>query len=47
MKNINNLKTSNAIQIGIIILLLSLGGLPPLLGFIPKLMVIQVGTRRP
>nr|YP_003204707.1 NADH dehydrogenase subunit 2 [Oxymeris dimidiata]ACF04840.1 NADH dehydrogenase subunit 2 [Oxymeris dimidiata] len=47
MKNINNLKVSSMMQMSIMMLLLSLGGLPPLLGFIPKLMVIQTGTGGP
>nr|AXA45211.1 NADH dehydrogenase subunit 2 [Clionella kraussii] len=47
MKNINNLKSSTYMQSSIMLLLLSLGGLPPLLGFIPKLMVIMVGSNGP
>nr|APH08690.1 NADH dehydrogenase subunit 2 [Profundiconus teramachii] len=44
MKNINNLKNSNTWQFSIMLLLLSLGGLPPLFGFISKWLVIMVGT---
>nr|YP_635809.1 NADH dehydrogenase subunit 2 [Lophiotoma cerithiformis]ABB72499.1 NADH dehydrogenase subunit 2 [Lophiotoma cerithiformis] len=47
MKNISNLKTSNMMQGSIMLLLLSLGGLPPLLGFISKLLVIIIGSKGP
>nr|AXA45289.1 NADH dehydrogenase subunit 2 [Splendrillia sp. 2 MNHN IM 2013-9750] len=47
MKNINNLKISMYLQMSVMLLLLSLGGLPPLLGFIPKLMVIMVSSSMP
>nr|AXA45302.1 NADH dehydrogenase subunit 2 [Anguloclavus sp. 1 MNHN IM 2013-19732] len=47
MKHINSLKTSSLMQASILLLLLSLGGLPPLLGFIPKFMVILSGINSP
>nr|AXA45445.1 NADH dehydrogenase subunit 2 [Pinguigemmula sp. MNHN IM 2013-18391] len=47
MKHINNLKTSTMMQSSIMLLLLSLGGLPPLLGFISKLLVIMISTKGP
>nr|YP_009509776.1 NADH dehydrogenase subunit 2 [Kelletia lischkei]AXF46392.1 NADH dehydrogenase subunit 2 [Kelletia lischkei] len=47
MKNINNLKSSGFMQLTIMLLLLSLGGLPPLLGFISKWLVIVVGSKGP
>nr|YP_009503316.1 NADH dehydrogenase subunit 2 [Splendrillia sp. 1 MNHN IM 2013-9619]AXA45276.1 NADH dehydrogenase subunit 2 [Splendrillia sp. 1 MNHN IM 2013-9619] len=47
MKNINNLKVSMFLQMSVMLLLLSLGGLPPLLGFIPKLMVIMISSSMP
>nr|YP_009503303.1 NADH dehydrogenase subunit 2 [Gemmuloborsonia moosai]AXA45237.1 NADH dehydrogenase subunit 2 [Gemmuloborsonia moosai] len=47
MKNINNLKAPVLAQASVMLLLLSLGGLPPLLGFISKLLVIMVGTAGP
>nr|AXA45250.1 NADH dehydrogenase subunit 2 [Lucerapex sp. MNHN IM 2013-19988] len=47
IKNINNLKISTLMQASIMLLLLSLGGLPPLLGFIPKLLVVTVGSAGP
>nr|YP_003204746.1 NADH dehydrogenase subunit 2 [Fusiturris similis]ACF04853.1 NADH dehydrogenase subunit 2 [Fusiturris similis] len=47
MKNISNLKASMLMQGSILLLLLSLGGLPPLLGFIPKLLVMTSGTWGP
>nr|AXA45263.1 NADH dehydrogenase subunit 2 [Cochlespira sp. MNHN IM 2013-19079] len=47
MKNINNLKTSNFMQLSVMLLLLSLGGLPPLLGFISKWLVIMSSTSGP
>nr|YP_009509802.1 NADH dehydrogenase subunit 2 [Cominella adspersa]AXF46418.1 NADH dehydrogenase subunit 2 [Cominella adspersa] len=47
MKNINNLKTSSSMQISVMLLLLSLGGLPPLLGFISKWVVITLSTSGP
>nr|YP_009503290.1 NADH dehydrogenase subunit 2 [Bathytoma punicea]AXA45198.1 NADH dehydrogenase subunit 2 [Bathytoma punicea] len=45
MKNINSLKTSGPHQLIIMLLLLSLAGLPPLLGFIPKWLVIMVSSK--
>nr|AXF46301.1 NADH dehydrogenase subunit 2 [Penion chathamensis] len=47
MKNINNLKGSGSVQLTIMLLLLSLGGLPPLLGFISKWLVIVAGSSGP
>nr|YP_009509815.1 NADH dehydrogenase subunit 2 [Penion ormesi]AXF46482.1 NADH dehydrogenase subunit 2 [Penion ormesi] len=47
MKNINNLKSSGSMQLTIMLLLLSLGGLPPLLGFISKWLVIAVSSGGP
>nr|QFG38788.1 NADH dehydrogenase subunit 2 [Glaphyrina caudata] len=47
MKNINNLKNSGPMQLTVMLLLLSLGGLPPLLGFISKWLVITVSTKGP
>nr|QFG38946.1 NADH dehydrogenase subunit 2 [Cominella virgata brookesi] len=47
MKSINNLKTSSYMQLSIMLLLLSLGGLPPLLGFISKWVVIVISTSGP
>nr|YP_009740510.1 NADH dehydrogenase subunit 2 [Ceratostoma rorifluum]QID03438.1 NADH dehydrogenase subunit 2 [Ceratostoma rorifluum] len=44
MKNIDGLKYSKLMQMNIMLLLLSLGGLPPFLGFISKWLVILVGT---
>nr|YP_009741696.1 NADH dehydrogenase subunit 2 [Ocinebrellus inornatus]YP_010399740.1 NADH dehydrogenase subunit 2 [Ceratostoma fournieri]QID76367.1 NADH dehydrogenase subunit 2 [Ocinebrellus inornatus]UQM88344.1 NADH dehydrogenase subunit 2 [Ceratostoma fournieri]UUL98754.1 NADH dehydrogenase subunit 2 [Ocinebrellus inornatus] len=44
MKNIDGLKYSKSMQMNIMLLLLSLGGLPPLLGFISKWLVVLVGT---
>nr|WNO19568.1 NADH dehydrogenase subunit 2 [Tonna galea] len=41
MKNLDNLKSSMYIQLSIMLMLLSLGGLPPLLGFISKWLVIM------
>nr|UYX79152.1 NADH dehydrogenase subunit 2 [Cantharus melanostoma] len=47
MKNISNLKNSSSMQLSIMLLLLSLGGLPPLLGFISKWLVVIAGTNGP
>lgn len=47
IKNIYNLSESKFIQVNVIVLLLSLGGLPPLLGFISKWLVVLVGRARP
>nr|QTT61160.1 NADH dehydrogenase subunit 2 [Tritia sp. e LAG-2017] len=47
MKNINNLKNSGFAAISIMLLLLSLGGLPPLLGFVSKWLVITVSVSGP
>nr|YP_010936443.1 NADH dehydrogenase subunit 2 [Mancinella echinata]WKW54896.1 NADH dehydrogenase subunit 2 [Mancinella echinata] len=44
MKNIGSLKNFSFIQMGIMLFLLSLGGLPPLLGFISKWLVILVSS---
>nr|AEK84206.1 NADH dehydrogenase subunit 2 [Amoria hunteri] len=44
MKNIGNLKDYNFMQLSLMLLLLSLGGLPPLLGFVSKWFVILVGV---
>nr|YP_010233761.1 NADH dehydrogenase subunit 2 [Brunneifusus ternatanus]QTA29861.1 NADH dehydrogenase subunit 2 [Brunneifusus ternatanus] len=44
MKNIYNLKTPGAMQLSLMLLLLSLGGLPPLLGFVSKWTVITSGS---
>uniref|UniRef100_A0AB39IYA3 NADH-ubiquinone oxidoreductase chain 2 n=1 Tax=Tutufa sp. TaxID=3160660 RepID=A0AB39IYA3_9CAEN len=44
MKNLNNLKSSSFMQIGVMLMLLSLGGLPPLLGFISKWLVISISV---
>nr|YP_009307988.1 NADH dehydrogenase subunit 2 [Menathais tuberosa]AOS50497.1 NADH dehydrogenase subunit 2 [Menathais tuberosa] len=43
MKNINSLKKFSFSQMSIMLFLLSLGGLPPLLGFVSKWLVILVG----
>nr|APH08745.1 NADH dehydrogenase subunit 2 [Glyphostoma sp. JEU-2016] len=45
MKSISNLKGSNIYQMSIMVLLLSLAGLPPLFGFIPKWLVILVSAK--
>nr|YP_010318371.1 NADH dehydrogenase subunit 2 [Amalda mucronata]ULC82864.1 NADH dehydrogenase subunit 2 [Amalda mucronata] len=47
MKDISNLKSSNFMQMSIMMLLLSLGGLPPLLGFVSKWLVITSGVETP
>nr|YP_009868671.1 NADH dehydrogenase subunit 2 [Nassarius glans]QKI31794.1 NADH dehydrogenase subunit 2 [Nassarius glans] len=47
MKNINNLKNSGFAALTIMLLLLSLGGLPPLLGFISKWLVITSSVSGP
>nr|YP_010983157.1 NADH dehydrogenase subunit 2 [Fulgoraria rupestris rupestris]WOJ51889.1 NADH dehydrogenase subunit 2 [Fulgoraria rupestris rupestris] len=44
MKNLDNLKDFSFTQLGVMILFLSLGGLPPLLGFISKWLVVMVST---
>nr|YP_009582099.1 NADH dehydrogenase subunit 2 [Nassarius sinarum]QBK82122.1 NADH dehydrogenase subunit 2 [Nassarius sinarum] len=47
MKDINNLKSSGFAALSIMLLLLSLGGLPPLLGFISKWLVIMSSVSGP
>nr|QTT61108.1 NADH dehydrogenase subunit 2 [Anentome sp. YY-2021] len=47
MKNISNLKGLKSVYMTIMILLLSLGGLPPLLGFITKWLVISITVMSP
>nr|YP_010360269.1 NADH dehydrogenase subunit 2 [Neptunea cumingii]UNQ32873.1 NADH dehydrogenase subunit 2 [Neptunea cumingii] len=47
MKNIGNLKNPGTSQLTIMFLLLSLGGLPPLLGFVSKWLVIVASTMGP
>nr|YP_003204850.1 NADH dehydrogenase subunit 2 [Bolinus brandaris]ACF04924.1 NADH dehydrogenase subunit 2 [Bolinus brandaris] len=47
MKDIDSLKTGKITQVNIMLLLLSLGGLPPLLGFVSKWSVILVSTGNP
>nr|YP_003204811.1 NADH dehydrogenase subunit 2 [Monoplex parthenopeus]ACF04892.1 NADH dehydrogenase subunit 2 [Monoplex parthenopeus] len=47
IKNLDNLKDSSFIQMSIMLMLLSLGGLPPLLGFISKLMVVLSSMNSP
>nr|QFG38894.1 NADH dehydrogenase subunit 2 [Colus islandicus] len=47
MKNMNSLKSSSFMCLSVMFLLLSLGGLPPLLGFISKWLVIVVSTSGP
>nr|YP_010282223.1 NADH dehydrogenase subunit 2 [Drupella rugosa]UHM24787.1 NADH dehydrogenase subunit 2 [Drupella rugosa] len=47
MKNIYNLNESKFMELNIMVLLLSLGGLPPLLGFISKWLVVLVGSSSP
>nr|YP_009728702.1 NADH dehydrogenase subunit 2 [Fusinus longicaudus]QHR85486.1 NADH dehydrogenase subunit 2 [Fusinus longicaudus] len=47
MKNISNLKNSSSMQLTVMLLLLSLGGLPPLLGFISKWLVVTISTSGP
>nr|YP_009572211.1 NADH dehydrogenase subunit 2 [Nassarius conoidalis]AND76367.1 NADH dehydrogenase subunit 2 [Nassarius conoidalis] len=47
MKNINNLKNSGFAALTIMLLLLSLGGLPPLLGFISKWLVVMSSVSGP
>nr|YP_009332126.1 NADH dehydrogenase subunit 2 [Californiconus californicus]APH08600.1 NADH dehydrogenase subunit 2 [Californiconus californicus] len=44
MKNISSLKDSKFMHAVIMILLLSLAGLPPLLGFVSKWLIIQIST---
>nr|YP_010400320.1 NADH dehydrogenase subunit 2 [Drupa morum]UQS76019.1 NADH dehydrogenase subunit 2 [Drupa morum] len=44
MKNISSLKDFGVIQVSIMLFLLSLGGLPPLLGFLSKWLVILVSS---
>uniref|UniRef100_A0AB39CC05 NADH-ubiquinone oxidoreductase chain 2 n=1 Tax=Cymatium sp. TaxID=3160661 RepID=A0AB39CC05_9CAEN len=47
MKNLDSLKDSSFIEMSIMLMLLSLAGLPPLLGFIPKLLVISMTVNGP
>nr|ANH54159.1 NADH dehydrogenase subunit 2 [Nassarius succinctus] len=47
MKDINNLKNSGFAALTIMLLLLSLGGLPPLLGFISKWLVVMSSVSSP
>nr|AWH01869.1 NADH dehydrogenase subunit 2 [Reticunassa festiva] len=47
MKNINSMKNSGLASLTIMLLLLSLGGLPPLLGFISKWLIIVVSSDGP
>nr|YP_010400281.1 NADH dehydrogenase subunit 2 [Tenguella musiva]UQS75980.1 NADH dehydrogenase subunit 2 [Tenguella musiva] len=47
MKNIYNLNESKSMQMNVMLLLLSLGGLPPLLGFISKWVVVMIGASSP
>nr|YP_010393222.1 NADH dehydrogenase subunit 2 [Conus miles]UPX89384.1 NADH dehydrogenase subunit 2 [Conus miles] len=44
MKNVSSLKYYSAYQLVVMLLLLSLSGLPPLLGFISKWLVVYVGS---
>nr|AEK84164.1 NADH dehydrogenase subunit 2 [Alcithoe lutea] len=44
MKNLDNLKNYGFAQLSVTLLLLSLGGLPPLLGFVSKWLVVMVGV---
>nr|AEK84170.1 NADH dehydrogenase subunit 2 [Alcithoe fusus] len=43
MKNLDSLKNYGFAQLSVTLLLLSLGGLPPLLGFVSKWLVVMVG----
>nr|YP_010400372.1 NADH dehydrogenase subunit 2 [Drupina grossularia]UQS76071.1 NADH dehydrogenase subunit 2 [Drupina grossularia] len=45
MKNISSLKHFSVAQMAVMLFLLSLGGLPPLLGFISKWLVITVSSK--
>nr|YP_009258355.1 NADH dehydrogenase subunit 2 [Conus capitaneus]ANH79452.1 NADH dehydrogenase subunit 2 [Conus capitaneus] len=45
MKNVSSLKYYSAYQLVVMLLLLSLSGLPPLLGFISKWLVVYVGSK--
>nr|APH08716.1 NADH dehydrogenase subunit 2 [Benthomangelia sp. JEU-2016] len=47
MKDIGNLKTFNMYQLVVMLFFLSLAGLPPLLGFIPKWTVIMLSINTP
>nr|QHD26804.1 NADH dehydrogenase subunit 2 [Murex trapa] len=47
MKDIDSLKMNSTAQMNVMLLLLSLGGLPPLLGFVSKWSVILVSTSNP
>nr|APH08729.1 NADH dehydrogenase subunit 2 [Tomopleura sp. JEU-2016] len=47
MKNINNFKNSGFSQLVVMLILLSLAGLPPLLGFVSKWLVIMIGVSGP
>nr|YP_010400294.1 NADH dehydrogenase subunit 2 [Purpura persica]UQS75993.1 NADH dehydrogenase subunit 2 [Purpura persica] len=44
MKNISSLKNFSFMQMSIMLFLLSLGGLPPLLGFVSKWLVIMISS---
>uniref|UniRef100_UPI00315D706B NADH dehydrogenase subunit 2 n=1 Tax=Voluta musica TaxID=3169513 RepID=UPI00315D706B len=44
MKNLDSLKNLGFAQMAVMLLFLSLGGLPPLLGFVSKWLVIMIGT---
>nr|QXM18110.1 NADH dehydrogenase subunit 2 [Babylonia zeylanica] len=47
MKHINNLSSAGSLRLSVMLLLLSLGGLPPLLGFVSKWLVIMSVTISP
>nr|UEP17949.1 NADH dehydrogenase subunit 2 [Sydaphera spengleriana] len=47
MKDLSMLKNLFFAQMGVMVMLLSLGGLPPLLGFIPKWYLISLGAYGP
>nr|YP_010939806.1 NADH dehydrogenase subunit 2 [Charonia tritonis]WLF86365.1 NADH dehydrogenase subunit 2 [Charonia tritonis] len=47
MKSLDNLSTSNFAQLNIMLMLLSLGGLPPMLGFISKWLVVTSSVPGP
>nr|APH08662.1 NADH dehydrogenase subunit 2 [Conasprella wakayamaensis] len=47
MKNINNLENSSSYMFIVMILLLSLAGLPPLFGFVSKWLIISVSASSP
>nr|AEK84200.1 NADH dehydrogenase subunit 2 [Alcithoe fissurata] len=44
MKNLDNLKNYGFAQLSVTLLLLSLGGLPPLLGFVSKWLVVMISV---